>query len=126
MNEWENIFAQTLDRAPNNTVLWWHRNEPRKLWSVNVFMPDGRGFFPDFIIGINERKTEQHALLADPKFLFATGDEAQKVLAEHKAYGRVMILNRDATARWMIVTWDAKRAKPVAEIEFRFADAAGF
>jgi len=126
LNGWEIDFARMLDSAPGNTVLWWHRNEPRKDWSVNVLMPDGRGFYPDFIIGIDHRRTEQHALLADPKFNFMTGDETQKVLAEHKAYGRVMILTRDATARWMIVTWDPKREKPVAETEFRFADAPGF
>ncbi|MDR2676124.1 MAG: DEAD/DEAH box helicase family protein [Opitutaceae bacterium] len=125
LNDWENRFAKALDNAPNETVLWWHRNEPRKPWAVNVLMPDGRGFYPDFIIGVRERKTEDHALLADPKFHFAEEGESAKVLARHQVYGRVMILSRDAV-RWMLVTWDAKREKPVAETEFRFSDMAGF
>lgn len=126
LNHWEKPFAEILDRDPNNTVLWWHRNEPRKPWSVNVLMPDGRGFYPDFIIGISGRKNEHNALLADPKRNFAQEDEAQKVLAEHKVYGRVMILSRDNSARWLTVTWDTKRNIPVAETEFRLSDAAGF
>ncbi|MDR1496816.1 MAG: DEAD/DEAH box helicase family protein [Puniceicoccales bacterium] len=126
LNTWEKSFASLLDRDPNNHVLWWHRNEPKKPWSVNVLMPDGRGFFPDFIIGIEGRPTEHHALLADPKLNFAREDEAKKVLAKHQVYGRVLILCQDNTARWLTVTWDEKRNKAVAETEFHFADAAGF
>ena len=119
-------FAKTLDMAPGGTVLWWHRNEPHDPWSVNVLMPDGRGFFPDFIIGVNGRKTEQNVLLADPKFNFERESEAEKVLARHNTYGHVMILTRGAANKWMIASWDEKRAKPVATTEFRFADMAGF
>ena len=126
LNAWETQFARTLDTAPDGTVLWWHRNEPNKDCSVNVLMPNGKGFYPDFIIGIKGRATAQHALLVDTKLNFARDDEAQKTLAEHKDYGRVMILTQDAAARWLVVGWDAKRDKPVAETEFRFADAAGF
>ena len=126
MNTWETQFAQQLDAAPGDTVLWWHRNEPREDWSVNVLMPDGRGFYPDFIIGIKGRGTGQNALLVDPKLNFEREDEAQKVLAVHQTYGRVMILTRDAATRWMVVTWDTRRNRPVAETEFSFADAAGF
>ena len=55
MNSWEVPFAELLDRDVNNVVLWWHRNLPHKPWSVNVLMPDGRGFYPDFIIGVAGR-----------------------------------------------------------------------
>jgi superfamily II DNA or RNA helicase len=127
LNDWENRFAKALDNAPNETVLWWHRNESQKPWSVNVLMPSGRGFYPDFIIGVRERKTEDHALLADPKFHFAEEGESAKVLARHQVYGRVMILSQGReAARWMLVTWDAKKEKPVAETEFRFSGMAEF
>lgn len=66
-NTWEKPFAELLDYDANNVVTWWHRNEPRQPWSVNVLMPDGRGFYPDFVIGIEGRKTEEGVLLADPK-----------------------------------------------------------
>lgn len=125
LNTWEKPFAELLDRDSNNIVTWWHRNEPRQPWSVNVLMPDGRGFYPDFVIGIEGRKTEDSALLADPKLNFQRDDEAPKVLAEHRSYGRVMILFLDGV-RWMTVNYDEKAKKPVIAREFRLSDAAGF
>ncbi len=126
LNGWEADFAELLDRDGGGHVLWWHRNEPRQPWSVNVLMPDGRGFYPDFVIGIAGRKTEDHALLADPKLNFAREDEAPKVLAEHKVYGKVMILSRDGETRWMTVGYDTKRGVPYAARDFRLIDAAAF
>ena len=125
LNTWEKPFAELLDRDSNNIVTWWHRNEPRQPWSVNVLMPDGRGFYPDFVIGIAGRKTAEGALLADPKLNFQRDDEAAKVLAEHRAYGRVMILFLDGV-RWMTVGYDDAKKKPVLAREFRLSDAAGF
>jgi len=125
LNTWEQPFAELLDRDMNKIVKWWHRNEPRQPWSVNVLMPDGRGFYPDFVIGIEGRKTEDNALLADPKLNFAREDEAPKVLAEHRIYGHVMILFRDGV-RWMTVGYDAKAQKPVLSKEFRLTDTIGF
>jgi len=125
LNTWERPFAELLDRDALNIVKWWHRNEPRKQWSVNVLMPDGRGFYPDFVIGIAGRKTDGNALLADPKFYFQRDDEAEKVLAEHRLYGRVMILYREEV-RWMTVGYDERRQKPVPMREFHLSDAAGF
>ncbi len=126
LNTWEKPFAELLDRDANKVVLWWHRNEPRQPWSVNVLMPDGRGFYPDFVIGIAGRKTEDNALLADPKLNFQRDDEAPKVLAEHRSYGRVMILFLDGGTRWMTVGYDQKAKKPIVAREFRLSDAAGF
>ena len=125
LNTWEQPFAELLDHDANNIVTWWHRNEPRQPWSVNVLMPDGRGFYPDFVIGIEGRKTEEGALLADPKLNYQRDDEAAKVLAEHRSYGRVMILFLDGV-RWMTVGNDEKARKPIIAREFRLADAAGF
>jgi hypothetical protein len=45
--------------------------------------------------------------------------------AEHRTYGKVMILSRDG-ARWMTVGYDEKARKPIIAREFRLADAAGF
>ena len=126
MNTWEVPFAEVLDRDVNNVVMWWHRNVPHKPWSVNVLMPDGRGFYPDFIIGVSGRKREDHALLADPKLNYQRDDEAAKVLAEHRSYGRVMILFLEGGRRWWTVGYDHKAKKPVLAREFRLADAAGF
>lgn len=125
MNGWEREFAELLDHDPHQLVKWWHRNPSGKPWSVNVLMPNGRGFYPDFIIGIEGRTTEDGALLADPKDRFETSKEAPKVLARHQAYGRVMIVAKDGI-RWMTVGYDEKNKKPVLAKEFRLPDAAGF
>ena len=125
LNTWEQSFAELLDRDMNKIVKWWHRNEPRQPWSVNVLMPDGRGFYPDFVIGIEGRKTEDGGLLADPKLNFQRDDEAPKVLAEHRIYGHVMILSL-AGVRWMTVGYDEKAQKPIIAREFRLTDAIGF
>ncbi|MBM4165166.1 MAG: DNA/RNA helicase [Lentisphaerae bacterium] len=125
LNTWEEPFAQLLDRDMNRLVKWWHRNEPHKPWSVNVLMPDGRGFFPDFVIGIEGRQTEDGGLLADPKLYYQRDDEAPKVLAEHRIYGHVMILSLDGV-RWMIVGYDEKAQKPILAKEFRLTDMIDF
>lgn len=126
LNTWEQPFAEMLDRASGKTVLWWHRNEPRQPWAVNVLMPDGRGFYPDFVIGVANRNTEDNVLLADPKNNFAHEDEAPKVLAEHRLYGKVLILYRDGSNRWLKVTWDKSENRPRAIDEFHIIDAAVF
>jgi type III restriction enzyme len=125
LNGWEREFAELLDRDPHLLVAWWHRNPSDKPWSVNVQMPNGKGFYPDFIIGIEGRATEDGALLADPKERFETSQEAPKVLAEHRLYGRVLILAKEA-GRWMTVGFDEKAKKPVFAKEFRLADAPDF
>lgn len=126
LNNWERPFADLLDRDANGIVKWWHRNEPRKPWSVNVLLPDGRGFYPDFVIGIEGRKTEDGILLADPKLNYQRDDEAPKTHVCHRVYGRVMILSREGGTRWMTVGYDEKANKPYLAREFRLSDAAGF
>lgn len=125
LNGWEREFADLLDHDPHRLVNWWHRNPPDKPWSVNVLMPSGKGFYPDFIIGIEGRATEDGALLADPKERFETSQEAPKVLAEHQVYGRVMILAKDGV-RWMTVGYDEKMKKPVPVREFHLVDTPAF
>lgn len=125
LNGWEKEFAEMLDHDPHMLVKWWHRNPSDKPWSVNVLLPNGRGFYPDFIIGIEGRNTEDGALLADPKDRFETSKEAPKVLARHQTYGRVMILAKDGV-RWMTIGYDEKAKKPVMTKEFRLPEAAAF
>lgn len=55
LNEPERQFAELLDVDTSGTVLWWHRNEPRKPWSVALVLPGGERYFPDFIIGVKDR-----------------------------------------------------------------------
>ncbi len=125
LNSWERNFAGFLDGDPAGVVTWWHRNEPRKEWSVQVLLADGRPFFPDFVIGINGRKTEFGALLADPKYGFETTAETPKSDARHPAYGKVLILTRKGPD-WLTVRYDAGQKRAVADKKFLLADAAGY
>jgi superfamily II DNA or RNA helicase len=126
LNDWETKFAQLLDGDGHNIVKWWHRNLPHKPWSVQVVLDNGRGFFPDFVIGVEGRKHEDGALLADPKFLFEISQELPKTYAQHPAYGRVLIVNLQGGTQWMTVRYDAAKEKAVLGKEFRLPDAVGY
>jgi type III restriction enzyme len=126
LNGWETSFAQFLDGDGQNIVKWWHRNLPHKPWSVQVVLDNGRGFFPDFVIGVEGRKRENGALLADPKYFFEITQELPKTYAEHPIYGHVLIVNLQGGAQWMTVRYDKQREKAVLGPEFRMADAVGY
>lgn len=126
LNSWEDAFAKWLDGDTLGVVEWWHRNPSKQPWSVNVPLPDGRGFFPDFVVGISGRRTENGALLADPKWGFDRMAEAPKAGAHHPAYGHVLVLYRDRDARWLTVQYDAERERAYTENQFLLSDAAGY
>jgi hypothetical protein len=125
-NDWERRFATDLDADHTGTVLWWHRNPPRKSYSINVLMDNGRGFFPDFIVGIRDRRRTDHGLLADTKFAWESSMEYPKLLAEHEAYGKALILTRDSNSpSWQIVGLDTS-GRPKMERPFRITEATRY
>jgi type III restriction enzyme len=124
MNSWERIFADFLDTDMSGKLLWWHRNLPHKSWSVRLLLTSGRGFFPDFILGIKDRPKPNCALLVDTKYAFDTAREAPKILADHDEYGRVLIVHKTGEKRWAKVRFD-ENGKPVLGDEFRVVDAPG-
>lgn len=77
-------------------------------------------------MGIHGRKTEEGALLTDPKYGFETTAETPKAHALHPAYGRVLILNKQGGGQWVTVRYDEKQHRAVLGSEFRLADAAGY
>ena len=124
MNKWEVEFAETLDSDDTGAVLWWHRNEARKPWSINVLMDNGQNFYPDFIIGICNRPSEDNGLLADTKEAYQRDKEIPKLIAAHRAYGRVLILTKRGTSkRWEIAKWDTLHDKPTIEGQFLIREA---
>jgi len=125
-NTWERQFGQYLDDDETDTVLWWHRNQPHKPWSINVLMDNGRGFFPDFIVGIRGRQSLDGGMLADTKYAWETAPEFPKLLAEHAKYGRAVVLTKDhAKAGWQVVGLD-KAGRPCIERPFRIAEASRY
>lgn len=127
MGGWEHAFAEHLEADDTGTILWWHRNEPHKPWSINVLMENGQGFFPDFILGIRQRPTEDQGLLADPKEAYTRTKELPKLAAEHAAYGKVLILTKEnEMGRWEIATWDAAGEKAIRAGRFLITEAVGY
>jgi type III restriction enzyme len=127
MNNWEIEFARVLDSDDTDTVLWWHRNEPRKPWSINVLMENGQNFYPDFIIGIRDRAKEDNGLLADTKEAYQRTSELPKLVAVHRTYGRVLILTKGNPKKvWEIANWDTLYDKPAIEGRFLIREASGY
>jgi len=105
LNEPERKFAELLDADPSGAVLWWHRNEPRKPWSIGIVLPDGDRYFPDFAIGVKERLHGGGVLLVEIKggHLLNSDETLEKIIAEHKLYGSpVMLTRRDDGSFWMV------------------------
>jgi hypothetical protein len=128
MNDWERKFAGLLDLDPDGYVLWWHRNEPHKPWSVATTLPNGHQFFPDFLVGIRERRKPDHVLLVDTKRAINDDLNAKvKTVVEHKAYGPTAILFYEAAQdRWMTVRCDEAKDKNELDAVFRLAAMSGF
>jgi hypothetical protein len=125
MNNWERMFADFLESDMSGKLLWWHRNLPHKEWSVRLLLTSGKGFFPDFVIGIRDRPKPNGALLVDTKYAFDTAREAPKILADHDEYGRVLIVHKTGEKRWAKVRFN-ESGKPVLGDEFRVVDAPGW
>jgi hypothetical protein len=93
----ERRFAEILDTAPE--VDWWHRNLPRKPESVALYQwSSGVGFFPDFLVAVQGRKTGDGVALVEFKGPHLQQYEKEKAGAVHPHYGRVFMVgvaNRD-------------------------------
>ncbi|MDS4032299.1 MAG: DEAD/DEAH box helicase family protein [Candidatus Contendobacter sp.] len=103
LNENERKFAELLDADTTGTVLWWHRNEPRKPWSIGIVLPDGDRYFPDFAVGVKGRMRGGGVLLLETKggHLLNSDETLEKVVAAHKTYGSpVMLKRRDDGSFW--------------------------
>jgi hypothetical protein len=107
----QELIEQLKARDRKDAVQWWHRNEVRKPWSVSMVAPD-------FVIGVNARKTNEGVLLADPKAMYDTANQAAKVLAQHPVYGKALIVCKTGHADWYCVVWNEVRSK--AELGPRF------
>lgn len=127
LNEWEVEFAKLLDNDTSGTVLWWHRNPPRKKYSVAIVRPDGGRFFPDFLVGVKGRSVGKDGiLLIETKHAIGSVDSKIKAVIEHKDYGRALMIHwkdwhdsKNRTA--MTVTYDPAKDQNVLDAVFRCA-----
>lgn len=108
LNRYEMAFAEELDKDLSGVVEWWHRNEPRKPWSVGMVLPDGGRYFPDFVVKVKGRAHGEGLLLVEVKgdHLLNSSDTLDKVLATHKLYKRPMMVMLEDGARFMTIRQD--------------------
>jgi len=91
MSPAETRFAELLDTAP--AVLWWHRNPPNKPYSVGLYRwSAGIGFFPDFVVAVNDRKVGGGVALVEFKGQHLQQYDKMKAGAVHEVYGRVFMV----------------------------------
>ena len=113
LNTWERPFAEYLDNDLSNTVRWWHRNPPRKPFSVSLPLPGQPQFFPDFVVGIQNRRKENGILLVETKRVIndPEGNAQVKAQAKHPDYGKVMMIYWLEKREWQIVEYDERADK---------------
>lgn len=128
LNRWEREFADKLDNDTSGTVLWWHRNEDRKPWSVSLVIPGFYDFYPDFVVGIKDRVRGSGILLIEVKGEInnARGDSTAKSRAEHKDYRKVMMVYWEDEKRWYTVRYDETSDKNKLDRLFDFDLLGGY
>ncbi len=121
LNDTERRFARMLDADTSNTVAWWHRNEPRKPWSVGIVMPGGERYFPDFIVGVHGRHQYDGLLLVEIKggHIVNSDDTLEKINAEHKQYGKPLMLTMHDDGRLWIMRYIESARKAEQDQVFR-------
>lgn len=127
LNRDEMAFAEMLDSDLSGAVEWWHRNEPRKPWSIGLILPSGAQYFPDFVVKVKGRTLGEGLLLAEIKgdHLLNSGDTLDKVLASHKFYKRPVMLMQEDSGRFMTIRQDAN-GKNVPDQIFRLDLMVGY
>lgn len=111
LNREERAFAEMLEADDTGTVLWWLRNVENARWAVTVVLPNGRRHFPDFVIGVDGRKTDNHIALVETKDNGETGRlfskvNTDKVRTDHSRYGSALMVFRDADGGWQKIAYN--------------------
>lgn len=106
LSDLERDLAEALDTSEG--VLWWHRNPPRKPYSVGLYRWNaGIGFFPDFVVGVVGRTEGDGVALSEVKGRQLLQYDRLKAGATHMKYGRVFMVGRETNAEpfrlWRLV-----------------------
>jgi hypothetical protein len=93
VNEDERKFIESLER--DDHVVWWHRNSPKKRWSVRIVRSDHRNYFyPDFVVYLEYPIGEPPAVrMIETKH--DTKDASKKAQRRPTIYGKVLFVTRD-------------------------------
>ncbi len=102
LNNDERRFAELLDIDEN--VLWWHRNPSQQTTSVALYgWSLGKGFFPDFVVGIKDRKVGDGIALVEVKGPQLQHFERAKASARHKEYGLALMVGYDREKKDFVI-----------------------
>lgn len=121
--EW--AFAQRLERS--EVVLWWLRNVENTRWAVRVLLTDGHYYFPDFVVGVRGRRSEDGPRLVEVKDDGETGRALShrntlKRRSRHQRYGSVLMVFQDRDGRFINWVYAADRDRLVEGTLFEEAD----
>ena len=120
----EREFVTMLDGDTSGAVQWWHRSPERKPYSVSLVMPDLKyDFYPDFVVGVKGRNTEDNILLVEVKGkpYLDNPSTVVKARAVHKTYKHVMMLHWADQKQWRTVINDDKGEHNLLDQTFRFS-----
>ncbi len=100
LNGEERDFAQLLDDDDTGTVNWWMRNPENETWATRLFLPSGKRFFPDFIVGVAGRSSRDAIALVEIKDDGVTGrlqsdNNVEKIRVRHREYQQIVWVYRD-------------------------------
>jgi hypothetical protein len=116
----ERDFAKLLDA--DASVRWWHRNPVRQASSVALFGWDhGDGFYPDFVVGIEGRRSRDGIVLVEVKgpLLWNEPKEAAKIAGgRHPEYGETVAVGRRAGEPFKRLAVDGDRLTPIGDFDF--------
>lgn len=120
LNGDERDFARLLDA--DASVRWWHRNPVRQPSSVTLLGWDhGDGFYPDFVVGIEGRRSQDGIVLVEVKgpLLWNEAKEAAKIAGgRHPAYGETIAVGRRVGESFKRLAVDGERLTPVGDFDF--------
>jgi len=121
LNNDELPFAQMIDADMSGQILWWHRNESRKPWSVGLVMPDGTHYYPDFMVKVKGRSKGDGILLVEVKgeHLINSLNTPDKAVASHKLYRKPLMVMMEGSGRWMTLRVNDKTGKNEPDAVFR-------
>ena len=121
LGPWEKSFAEVLDGDTSDTVLWWHRNPSRKRYSISIPVPGFDNYYPDFAVGVRDRRKGNGLILVETKERIndADGLAHAKAQSHHPLYLRPLMLYLKDGRDWHTVEYDADTGKNILDRLFR-------
>ena len=126
-NEPELAFAQMLDRDDSGIVKWWLRNPENERWATRLVLSTGKRFFPDFVVGIDGRRTPDSIALVEIKDDGETGrlqsdSNTIKIRSAHQEYKSVFWTFKETDGVFLKAIWNQTHKRIFASGPFEIQD----